>query len=199
MDNGGSCVVPLLNVRKDLQCVNSWDILPLKLSLQKLCKFINCNMCFYHITYRYVGSSDAAWMTNVSCTSDQACISKCIIKSPIPAQTCPPDQYVSIKCGKCKVNLQHTVYFGHTSAIGHGLSDERFTAGDKRTCEINATLEGAVRLHGSSSSSGILQIYHNGMWGTVCRMSNSFNAAEGHVACRQLGYSVVERFIGTNV
>ena len=106
MDSGGSCVVPLLNVRKDLQCVNSWGILPLKLSLQKLCKFINCglnNMCFYHITYRYVGSSDAAWMTNVSCTSDQACISKCITESPIPAQTCPPDQYISIKCGKCKV------------------------------------------------------------------------------------------------
>ncbi|XP_065884217.1 scavenger receptor cysteine-rich type 1 protein M130-like isoform X2 [Dysidea avara] len=123
----------------------------------------------------YTGSSDAAWSTSVSCTSDQACISKCIAEPPTLTQACQPDQYISIKCG-------------------HGLGGE-FVVGDKSTCEIDAsTLEGSVRLYGSPSS-GILQIYQNGTWGTVC--NNDFNAAEGHVACRQLGYSVLHRSIRT--
>jgi len=76
------------------------------------------------------------------------------------------------------------------------LSDKKVTVGDKNSCEIEtSTLEGSVRLYGSPSS-GILQIYQNGMWGTVC--SNDFNAAEGHVACRQLGYSVLQQSIRTN-
>ena len=80
--------------------------------------------------------------------------------------------------------------------VGHRLSDDKFTVGDKSTCEIEtSTLEGSVRLYGSPSS-GILQIYQNGIWGTVC--SNDFKAAEGHVACRQLGYSVIQRSIRTD-
>ena len=82
----------------------------------------------------------------------------------------------------------------HVSSIGHSLGGE-FVVGEKSTCEIDAsTLEGSVRLYGSPSS-GILQIYQNGTWGTVC--NNDFYAAEGHVACRQLGYSVLHRSIRT--
>jgi len=38
-------------------------------------------------------------MTGVLCTSDQACISKCITEPPKFAQTCHLDEYISIKCG----------------------------------------------------------------------------------------------------
>ncbi|XP_028518377.1 deleted in malignant brain tumors 1 protein isoform X2 [Exaiptasia diaphana] len=47
-----------------------------------------------------------------------------------------------------------------------------------------------LRLLGKASSpslvQGILQIYYNGQWGTIC--SNSWYWAETNVACKQLGY-----------
>ena len=50
--------------------------------------------------------------------------------------------------------------------------------------------DGAIRLQASfstSSSAGRLEIYWNGVWGTVC--DDSFGQADANVACRQLGYA----------
>ena len=46
--------------------------------------------------------------------------------------------------------------------------------------------DGAVRLRGSSSA-GRLEIYWNGVWGTVC--DDFFGQTDANVACRQLGYA----------
>ncbi len=45
--------------------------------------------------------------------------------------------------------------------------------------------EGALRL--SSGSSGLLEVFHAGAWGTVC--DDGFGAENALVACRQLGFA----------
>ena len=38
----------------------------------------------------------------------------------------------------------------------------------------------------AGSSTGRLEIYHNGLWGTVCR--DFFSQSDADVVCQQLGY-----------
>ncbi|XP_077086831.1 galectin-3-binding protein A-like isoform X2 [Siphateles boraxobius] len=48
------------------------------------------------------------------------------------------------------------------------------------------TQEGSMRLVGDLPSSGRLEIYHDGQWGTVC--DDEWDVAEAQVVCRQMGF-----------
>jgi len=71
------------------------------------------------------------------------------------------------------------------------------SVGNKSICEVNSTnADKSLRLVGGDTpSTGRLEIFHNNSWGVICR--DGFGAAEGHVACRQIGYSVI--FYYTNI
>ena len=47
--------------------------------------------------------------------------------------------------------------------------------------------DGTLRLYGSGTDDGVLEIFHNGRWGTVC--DDGWSSIESIVACRQLGYT----------
>ena len=60
-------------------------------------------------------------------------------------------------------------------------------------------VNGDLRLNTDGSSrtfSGLLEIYYNGQWGTVC--DDGFSQPEADVACRQLGF-VEALFYGNNI
>ena len=52
---------------------------------------------------------------------------------------------------------------------------------------------GQVRLTGGNTvNKGLVEIYCNGQWGTVC--DDLFGSTEANSVCRQLGYTIAYRF-----
>ena len=47
--------------------------------------------------------------------------------------------------------------------------------------------DGTLRLYGSGTDDGILEIFHIGRWGSVC--DDGWGSEESLVACRQLGFA----------
>jgi len=60
--------------------------------------------------------------------------------------------------------------------------------------DVSVTCYNEVRLVGASGSKGRLEVYRNGVWGTVC--DNRFTDRAARVVCYSLGYGRVGRFIG---
>jgi len=60
--------------------------------------------------------------------------------------------------------------------------------------DVSVSCFNEVRLVGNSGSKGRLEVYHNGIWGTVC--DNGFIDAAARVACLSLSYGHTGRVIG---
>ena len=67
--------------------------------------------------------------------------------------------------------------------------------GNKLVCEVVSRIpEKSVRLVDfDEDHRGVLEVYHNNQWGKICY--DNFFAAEGHIVCRDLGYSGIYDYV----
>ena len=66
------------------------------------------------------------------------------------------------------------------------------SSGSKEVCEVKqgaTPADGELRLvDGPSSNIGRVEVYVNGIWGTVCGLREQFTRSSAGVICRQLGF-----------
>jgi len=60
--------------------------------------------------------------------------------------------------------------------------------------DVSVSCYNEVRLVGDSGSKGRLEVYHNGVWGTVC--DNGFSDTAARIVCYSLGFGNTGQFIG---
>ena len=67
--------------------------------------------------------------------------------------------------------------------------------GNKSVCKVRSRIpDKSVRLVDfDEDHRGVLEVHHNYEWGAICY--DNFFAAEGHVACRDLGYSGIFDYV----
>ncbi|RDD42227.1 Deleted in malignant brain tumors 1 protein [Trichoplax sp. H2] len=106
---------------------------------------------------------------------------KCICSSGFTGYHC--DTGISCLSHPCNASFKscEDTHYGHVCICRDGYYGEN--------CEKHA-VNGALRLindNSTQTTSGIVQIYQNGTWGTVCSRY-SFSRSAANILCKQLGY-----------
>ena len=135
------------------------------------------SVCFF---IRFGIDRRDALLASVSCRrSDFISLFQCIMSTVIDSECTDADD-ISVTC--CEF-MQKLKFF--TSILTVFLSDS--------TRIWNNPYPGQVRLtNGVYANEGLLEIYCNGVWGTVCQ--NDFTATIALAVCKQLGYSSYYRY-----
>jgi deleted-in-malignant-brain-tumors protein 1 len=131
---------------------------------------------------RFGSNPRRVWLTNVDCPVNNTQREFCL-KSCLPSQSAPEGSS-SVDCTTGLVGLQCGF---NTSLKGPS------STGSKTSCEVvkgSVPAEGELRIvDGPSKSLGRVEVYLNGVWGTVCGILSQFSRASADVMCRQLGYT----------
>ena len=117
---------------------------------------------------------------NVSCSSLKLHILQCNYRV-IPLEETSSCRVTYISCSKFNTIIIQYYYCDVTLVTGMMKPSEFYI--------------GQLRLYnGSYRSQGLLQVYLNGEWGTVCLSTDYFTEEIANIACRQLGYTNVAKF-----
>uniref|UniRef100_A0A3Q2D2J0 Deleted in malignant brain tumors 1 protein-like n=1 Tax=Cyprinodon variegatus TaxID=28743 RepID=A0A3Q2D2J0_CYPVA len=183
---------------------NGWDMN----DAQVVCRQLGCGIAIAAPHSAYFGKgSDKIWVDNVTCTGSETYLTQCSL-SGFQSHNLSHSQVASVICSgketllRClasrlcsgRVEIYHNGVWGTVCDDGWDLIDAEVACrqlgcgpalGAPQSAHFG-TYTDSIRLAGSNElCSGRVEIYHNGVWGTVC--DDGWDLIDAEVACRQLG------------
>ena len=158
-----------------------------------------CHQLGFHLGAKRVvkkanpGGEGKILLGQVSCAGSEKSLSDCDI-SDKPTLSCGAEQRVAVECKETETVCEDTEFHCNSGeCIGidnlcDGIPNQCKDGSDENTLYCNSPPQ--VRLSPHDGHSGLLEVRHKGVWGTVCE--DNFGQNEADVFCKMLGYERAE-------
>ena len=158
-----------------------------------------CHQLGFHLGAKHVvkkanpGGNGKILLGQVTCAGSEKSLSDCDI-SDKTSLSCGAEQRVAVECKEAETVCEDTEFHCNSGeCIGidnlcDGIPDQCKDGSDENQLYCNSPPQ--VRLSPHGGHSGLLEVRHKGVWGTVCE--DNFGQKEADVFCKMLGYERAE-------
>ena len=137
-------------------------------------------MTYYNSDYSFsrASSTTRIWLDELGCSGSESRLSNCPA-NPIGSENCIHSEDIALDCTESTASKSYSIIIISIIIVCCFLGPN----GDLRLVDNSGRTGG---------SSGRLEVYFSGQWGTVCQ--DNFGINNARVACRQLGFSTYTRY-----
>ncbi|XP_068698547.1 deleted in malignant brain tumors 1 protein-like [Montipora foliosa] len=180
-------------------CHDNWD----KRDAQVVCRELGFLFAISApISARFGLGSGSIWLDNVNCKGSESSIRNCP-HAGWDNHNCGHYQDASVVCSvandvkrseECKAHIQELQFTIDKQARDFDHAKDQWQMErvkevqlQEKLKKLRSILKGSIRLANGGASSGRVEVFYNGTWGTVC--DHSWGISDANVVCRQLGFS----------